>query len=418
MGAAIETQRLGKCYQLSHNQSPSYDTLRDWLAARFRRGFRPIRQIVREDYWALREIDLQVDRGEKLGLVGANGAGKSTLLKLLSRITAPSEGRLALNGRVASLLEVGTGFHPELTGRENIFLNGSILGMRKKEVVQRFDEIVAFSGVEQFLDTPVKRYSSGMYTRLAFAVAAHLESEILLVDEVLAVGDAWFQKKCMSKMEDMHSSGRTVVLVSHNMSAIRAFCDRAIWLDHGRIVGDGDVGDVVHAYGTSIRESGDACSVVRYDPQLTDGERTVVFHSLKVSDADGNSRVTFDSTEAITVSIEIELTRPVTGLLVGFELYAGDGSLVFQSFVGESGKADVSEAAGRDGVVISTQIPPGLLANGSYHLTIAAAIHGVRWLVRREKGVHFGVTFSCPSGEFFFAHRDGAVAPMLTWSVQ
>lgn len=202
-----------------------------------------------ETFWALRDVSLEVEPGAAVGLIGANGAGKSTLLKLLSRITPPTEGRIVLAGRVASLLEVGTGFHPELTGRENIFLNGTILGMRRREIAAKFDEIVAFSGIERFIDTPVKRYSSGMYVRLAFAVAAHLEPEILLVDEVLAVGDAEFQRKCLGKMRDVaESDGRTIVFVSHNLSAVQRLCQRSYWIDGGRIAGAGPTQEVIAAY--------------------------------------------------------------------------------------------------------------------------------------------------------------------------
>ena len=243
----ISVRGLGKHYRLSHKAAsatagPGHDTLAEGLRGLLRR------RSTREEFWAVRGVDFDVREGETLGIVGRNGAGKSTLLKLLSRITRPSEGGFELRGRVGSLLEVGTGFHPELTGRENIFLNGAILGMTRREVKAKFDEIVAFSGVERFLDTPVKRYSSGMYVRLAFGVAAHLEPEVLIVDEVLAVGDAEFQKKCLGKMKDVAGSGRTVLFVSHNMTAVRGLCERVIWLDGGRVREDGPAGGVVDRY--------------------------------------------------------------------------------------------------------------------------------------------------------------------------
>src|SRR5437763_1479946 len=209
-----------------------------------------------EEFWALRDINFSVRRGEVVGIIGRNGAGKSTLLKILSRITDPTEGRVKLKGRVASLLEVGTGFHPELTGRENIYLNGAILGMHRAEIRAKFDEIVAFAETEKFLDTPVKRYSSGMYVRLAFSVAAHLEPEILVIDEVLAVGDAEFQKKCLGKMESVARGGRTVLFVSHNMVAVRSLCSRSILLDQGNIIAEGEVGSTIDAYLTSVRTNG------------------------------------------------------------------------------------------------------------------------------------------------------------------
>ena len=208
-----------------------------------------------EEFWALKDVSFSIDSGDVVGIIGRNGAGKSTLLKLLSRITEPTSGSIRLRGRVASLLEVGTGFHPELTGRENIFLNGAILGMARAEIKRKFDEIVAFAEVEKFLDTPVKRYSSGMYVRLAFAVAAHLEPEILIVDEVLAVGDAQFQKKCLGKMQDVSKGGRTVLFVSHNMGAVTTLCRKAIWLNGGRIVRTGSAREVVDEYLTASSEA-------------------------------------------------------------------------------------------------------------------------------------------------------------------
>ena len=227
---AVAVRGLGKAYTIRHD-APRYDTMMDAIV---RVVTQPFRRLVKETFWALQDVSFDVKKGEVLGVIGRNGAGKSTLLKILSQITEPTKGGVNLYGRVASLLEVGTGFHPELTGRENIYLNGAILGMRKSEIDRQFDAIVDFAGTEQFLDTPVKRYSSGMYVRLAFAVAAHLEPEILLVDEVLSVGDAEFQKKCLGKMEDVANSGRTVVFVSHNMAAIRNLCHSAVVMERGR----------------------------------------------------------------------------------------------------------------------------------------------------------------------------------------
>ncbi|MGZ8144992.1 MAG: ABC transporter ATP-binding protein, partial [Methylosarcina sp.] len=243
MTTAIKVENLGKKYLISHENAAAYPTLRDSLsnsvrslARRFRHPFQANSGTTRlEEFWALQDINFEIKPGERIGIIGRNGAGKSTLLKILSRITAPTTGKAVIHGRVASLLEVGTGFHPELTGRENIFLNGAILGMRKAEIKSKFDEIVAFAEIEKFLDTPVKRYSSGMYVRLAFAVAAHLEPEILIVDEVLAVGDAQFQKKCLGKMEAVSKEGKTLLFVSHNMAAVTKLCGRGIYLSEGRL---------------------------------------------------------------------------------------------------------------------------------------------------------------------------------------
>ena len=246
----ITVEHLSKHYVLRHQQAERYTALRDVLASKARALFMGgAAKTTREEFHALEDVSFTVAQGDRLGIIGRNGAGKSTLLKILSRIVQPSKGRITIDGRVASLLEVGTGFHPELTGRENIFLNGAILGMSRTEIASKFDEIVAFAEVERFLDTPVKRYSSGMYVRLAFAVAAHLEPEILIVDEVLAVGDAEFQRKCMGKMKDIsEGEGRTVLFVSHNMGAIRTFCDRCLLLDKGRLLADDRTDAVLPLY--------------------------------------------------------------------------------------------------------------------------------------------------------------------------
>ena len=253
----IRVEGLGKKYVIDHQQEGRgrYQSLRDTLmngmraaGRRLRRPFARTERREREEFWALKDVSFEVKRGEVVGIIGRNGAGKSTLLKILSRITEPTKGRVTLHGRVASLLEVGTGFHPELTGRENVYLNGAILGMSRAEIKKKFDEIVAFAEVEKFLDTPVKRYSSGMYMRLAFAVAAHLEPEILVVDEVLAVGDAEFQRKCLRKMEDVARGGRTVLFVSHNFAAVQALCNRVCCLCQGLLVGAGPATEQIHSY--------------------------------------------------------------------------------------------------------------------------------------------------------------------------
>ena len=271
MSTVISVENLGKKYIIGHQQQEPYLTLRDTLAQKFKEtGRRLLHPFVSssgepliglattEEFWALKDVSFEVEEGERVGIIGRNGAGKTTLLKLLSRITEPTTGRFAIKGRVASLLEVGTGFHPELTGRENIFLNGAILGMSKADIAKKFDEIVDFAEVEKFLDTPVKRYSTGMYVRLAFAVAAHLEQEILIVDEVLSVGDAEFQRKCLGKMGEAAKLGRTVLFVSHALAAVQSLCTRGIVLDKGKIVFDGMTDAAIQRYmmshhdGTSV----------------------------------------------------------------------------------------------------------------------------------------------------------------------
>lgn len=263
MKPIISVEELGKSYTICHEGQTSYKSLREEI---FKLPSRLLQRDgqSREEFWALKDVSFDIMPGDRVGIIGRNGAGKSTLLKLLSRITEPTTGRITLRGRVASLLEVGTGFHPELTGRENVYLNGAILGMARAEVRRKFDEIVDFAGVEKFLDTPVKRYSSGMYVRLAFAVAAHLEPEILIVDEVLAVGDAEFQKKCLGKMEEVGKGGRTVLFVSHNLSAIQALCNSAFLIQHGKCIFNGPVGRAINLYKSSEKTETKYTNFINY----------------------------------------------------------------------------------------------------------------------------------------------------------
>src|SRR5918995_3835431 len=297
---AIEVERLSKRYRLGEDRPGR--SLREALTSSARRVTGRAEPRSREQLWALRDIDLDVAEGESIGVIGRNGAGKSTLLKILSRITEPTAGVARMRGRVAALLEVGTGFHPELTGRENVYLNGAILGMTRRDISRRFEDIVTFAGVERFIETPVKRYSSGMYLRLAFAVAAHLEPDILVVDEVLAVGDAEFQSKCLGKMGNVAETGRTVLFVSHNMLAVEDLCDRVIWLKDGRIADEGQPKDIVSNY---LQEtfSTDTERVWK-DPSTAPGTDEVRLHRACVRPADGSPR------DSITVHtpfvIEIE----------------------------------------------------------------------------------------------------------------
>ncbi|SRR5579871_821157 len=308
---AILAEGLGKSYKLGHIDT--YGALRDVITSALYSPFRAGARIARgegllaprvsdtERIWALKDVSFEIRQGEVIGVIGRNGAGKSTLLKLLSQITEPTEGFAAIHGRVGSLLEVGTGFHPELTGRENVYLNGAILGMRRNEIKSKFSDIVEFSGVEKFLDTPVKRYSSGMQVRLAFAVAAHLEPEILLVDEVLAVGDAAFQRKCLGKMESVATEGRTVFLVSHNMEAITNLCTRAIWIDDGRVRADGDPNDLVRDYLATTRSEIGKISLA--DRNDRTGPGPIRFTSLEVRNGLGEPIDAVHSGEAVEFAL-------------------------------------------------------------------------------------------------------------------
>jgi lipopolysaccharide transport system ATP-binding protein len=305
MSTILRVAGLGKQYRIGM-RTAAYTTAREAVLEMVRTSFLRLRRRPRPAetaLWALRDVDFAVSAGEVLGIIGRNGAGKSTLLKVLSRITEPTTGRVELYGRVGSLLEVGTGFHPELTGRENIWLNGAILGMKRAEISRKFDEIVAFAGIEPFLDTPVKRYSSGMYVRLAFAVAAHLEPEILIVDEVLAVGDAAFQRKCLGKMEDVARHGRTVLLVSHNMAAVRGLCGRALWLDEGQLRSEGDPATVVAAYLAAATEG--------FSPGPAGDDEALVVERVVLLNNHGERTLDFTPGDDLVVEIHYEARRPI-----------------------------------------------------------------------------------------------------------
>lgn len=311
MKPIISVQRLGKSYTIRHEGQTHYRSLREEI---FKLPARLLKKSAacREEFWALRDVNFDIMPGERVGIIGRNGAGKSTLFKLLSRITEPTTGRITLCGRVASLLEVGTGFHPELTGRENIFLNGAILGMSRAEVRRKFDEIVDFAGVEKFLDTPVKRYSSGMYVRLAFAVAAHLEPEILIVDEVLAVGDAEFQKKCLGKMEEIGNEGRTLLFVSHQMPMIESLCRRCLLLENGTLIADGATSGIVARY-RGIEGSASEFDFSRKHAQL---DKVVRLLKGALTDTEGRPRSEFDLEEPVCIHMEYEITEDLPGKVV------------------------------------------------------------------------------------------------------
>jgi lipopolysaccharide transport system ATP-binding protein len=291
---------------------------------------RPLRSKEAASIWALRDISIDIEEGEVVGLIGRNGAGKSTMLKIMSKITYPTKGSVKVRGRVASLLEVGTGFHDELTGRENIFLNGSILGMRKREVQERFDAIVDFSGVEQFLDTPIKRYSSGMRLRLGFAVAAHLEPDVLIVDEVLAVGDAGFQKKCITAMEGLRNSGRTVLFVSHNLAAVENLCSRGIWVDGGKIRMDGDAGEVIGSYMASFA-SGPVGGTELTQEESRQGSGKIRYTKIEYLYHDGSPCPVVRSGDALTIRFHYRAEETVRYPSFGFFLYTGMGTLITET---------------------------------------------------------------------------------------
>jgi homopolymeric O-antigen transport system ATP-binding protein len=377
--SAVEIQNISKKYILHHEATARYKTLREEVSKSFgmflRRVVSPFarrdegsRQ--NEEFWALRDITLQIAEGERIGLIGRNGAGKSTLLKILSQITQPTSGKVILRGRVGSLLEVGTGFHPELTGRENIYLNGAILGMTRAEITQRFDEIVAFAEIERFLDTPVKRYSSGMYVRLAFAVAAHLQPEILIVDEVLAVGDAQFQKKCLGKMEAAGKEGRTIIFVSHNMGAIVQLCDRAVLLDRGRVVAMGSPAEVIRSY---MSEAKQAPTLEARNFQGT-ARNALTFTRLAINGSE-TAFATVSPSEDVSIRISGVCQRDIPAFRITFSIFR-DGIRLFSLH-------DVPDPAmlPRGHFQADFQIPAFLLRPGDYSIALGGYRDGgTEWL--------------------------------------
>jgi lipopolysaccharide transport system ATP-binding protein len=415
----VKAENLGKKYKIGTavDRSP---TLRDAIVQAARWPVRLVRgelQPRSEVIWALRNVSFEVERGQVLGVIGRNGAGKSTLLKVLSRITEPSEGYAEITGRVGSLLEVGTGFNPELTGRENIFLNGAILGMKRQEISRKYDEIVEFSGVEQFIETPVKRYSSGMYLRLAFSVAAHLEPEILVVDEVLAVGDAEFQRKCLGKMSDVANEGRTVLFVSHNMSAILRLTNESIVLEGGEMVYRAPTQEAVEFYMSSGYAQS---SERRWRPDEVPKE-SAPFRpiALRVVDPRGKVGDVVRSIEPLTVEVEYELDEPIQGLRVGIYLLTIRGDLVFTSFDTDS-PAEYehygTRPAGR--YVSRCQIPADFFNEGQYVLGINASSYRVRRYFQDEHALTFSIDSMGAPGKQWPESRLGTIRPRLNWRIE
>jgi lipopolysaccharide transport system ATP-binding protein len=411
---AIRVDQLGKQYRIGAMPT-GYRTLRDALVSGLKRlGSGDVRR-EQETIWALRHVSFEVMQGQVLGIIGRNGAGKSTLLKLLSRVTEPTEGYAEIHGRVGSLLEVGTGFHPELTGRENIFLNGAILGMKRAEIEAKFDEIVDFAEVRKFIDTPVKRYSSGMYLRLAFAVAAHLEPEILVVDEVLAVGDAEFQQKCLGKMSDVAQEGRTVLFVSHNMSAILRLTQETIVLEKGQIVLRAPTPEAVDFYMTSnMARSGEYI----WEMPSIDGDSPFQPRALRIVDHQGRVADRVASTEGCTVEFEYELKKNITGLRVGLYLYSSRGESVFTSFDTDDpvryGKY-LERPAGR--YVSRCRIPANLLNGGTFVLGVNASTFQIQSYFTDEHVMSFTVDATGAPGSQWAEQRRGPVRPALAWEI-
>ena len=419
----IRVEHLGKKFLIQHQHKKSSDTLRDSLSD----GLSALRRSLSrkgsedrddvEEFWAVRDISLELNRGDVLGIVGRNGAGKSTFLKLLSRITPPTKGRIELHGRISTLLEVGTGFHPELTGRENIFLNGAILGMPKAEIQRNFDSIVAFSEVERFLDTPVKRYSSGMHMRLAFAVAAHLEPDILLVDEVLAVGDSAFQRKCIGKLRDVSTQeGRTVVFISHNMQSVQSLCTKAAHFERGRLIDIGDVGSVIPRY---LAQMSSNQSERTWTMAEAPGNHEVRLQSIRVFSEESMGGV-YSSSQDVLVEMQFHASSIPRSLQVGFDIVTDDGMTVLRSF-----QTDLSEADWPRAVIGENRwlcrIPRALLNAGMYYLAPRIAVHNLYWIVQLDGVVSFEISLDHGSSPLWndldASRRPGVMSPILPWKI-
>jgi lipopolysaccharide transport system ATP-binding protein len=413
---AIRVENISKQYRLGNLQS-RYKTIRESFTDILLAPFRKLKPTEVKTIWALKEVSFEVKPGEVLGIIGRNGAGKSTLLKIISRITRPTQGRIEMYGRVGSLLEVGTGFHPELTGRENVYLSGAVLGMKKVEIEQKFDEIVAFSELEQFIDTPVKRYSSGMYMRLAFAVAAHLEPEILLVDEVLAVGDIGFQRKCLDKMKDVGLGGRTVLFVSHNMSAVTRLCPRTILLDEGHIKCDGPSAQIVSVY----LRSGSGTSAERVWPsEQRPGNEIVKLSAVRVLSEDDQITEAIDIRRSVEIEMEYEVLKPGLVLVPNFHFFNEEGVYLFIS--GDTTVPWRTQKRAQGSYVSSVRIPGNFLAEGS--VIVGAAISTLRPEIVHffeRDAVAFQVVDSLDGNSArgdYAGPMPGVVRPLLNWTTQ
>lgn len=424
---AIKVENLAKRYRIGLKEE-LHDTISGSFAAWIKSplsNFRRVQKLSKFDenghsediIWALKDVSFEVSEGEIVGIIGRNGAGKSTLLKILARITEPTSGKAFVNGRVASLLEVGTGFHPELTGRENIFLNGTILGMTKQEIERKFDEIVDFSEIEKFIDTPVKRYSSGMRVRLAFAVAAHLEPEILLVDEVLAVGDTGFQKKCLGKIGEVAGEGRTVLFVTHNMSTLSSLCKRTLLLNNGQKKSDGPTSSIVKEYLSlnSTKSTGNHGEVYFHNKDSAD--RPFVLHALRTLDEKGNKRKDFMNSESVIVEFEFSVLEEIPHLMVGFDLKTEVETVLFRSYHNDLKEILNYHPKTNGRYRVRATIPEGLLNGGLYYVDPCINVFKKYHIVRDIRGLEINISFDVPNPDYTYPNdrRPGLLSPFLNW---
>lgn len=417
---AIKTENLGKYYKLGQFNSGSLaKDIQSWMAVK--RGKEDPNSIIgksstydQDGFWALRGINLEIHKGDRVGIIGRNGAGKSTLLKVLSQVTSPTEGRIGINGRIASLLEVGTGFHPEMTGRENVYMNGAILGMKRSEINAKMKDIIEFSEIEKHIDTPVKRYSSGMYVRLAFAVAANLESDILIADEVLAVGDATFQKKALGKMGELSSGqGRTVLFVSHQMNAVRTLCDKGIMLEHGQQVFEGGVKECIEYYQKDLFGKQREYELSRFDNEFFN------LLDFDIVDKSGLSvEGSLSNDEEYYVKIVYEMKKLHSGFCLGYSIYDKEGNVIYWSYPNDDIKRYEGPIIGENTVL--GRIPSHFLNEDDYYVYIQGGIHYQEWLINPEieaPRIQISIRGGLSESPFWTIRRPGVCAPIIDWKV-
>lgn len=422
---AIEVSNLSKRYRIGFEKQARdtfAEVISEWLTQPFR-NFRRLRNLTqfeqdnqeeRDIIWALKDVSFEIQPGEVIGVIGKNGAGKSTLLKILSRITYPTQGIVKLNGRVSSLLEVGTGFHPELTGRENVYLNGTILGMTRHEIERKFDEIVEFSGIRKFIDTPVKFYSSGMGVRLAFSVAAHLEPEILLIDEVLSVGDAAFQKKSLGKMEEVSEQGRTVLFVSHNMGAVRSLCSRGLLIESGSLIMDDDVDRVINTYLSSKDVS--TAGIIEWDLTKAPRDKEVAILGMKTLSSEGEIKSTFQIDEGFEIHIKFIIIESVKNLRINLRFKTTMGETVFATYEDSQIQQGFNRQPGTYTAICN--IPSNVLNNITYRIFVGIDSPGYKVLLPGRDYLEVDIIDTSDGYRYSSGAFDGPIRPAINWNVE
>lgn len=416
----IKAENIGKYYRLGQiNTGMFYTDAKSWMSRKLGKEDKTLKigQEVNDKtgFWALDDINFEIHQGDRVGIIGKNGAGKSTLLKILSQVTAPTKGRIGIRGNVASLLEVGTGFHPDMTGRENIYLNGAILGMKRSEINDKLEDIIAFSEIDEHIDTPVKRYSSGMYVRLAFAIAAHLDSDILIADEVLAVGDAEFQKRALGKMNDLSSKqGRTVLFVSHRMNAVKTLCDSGIVLEKGKIVHRGDIDTCIQQYQSRMFDQESLKDLSHYNNEFFD------LLGFTLVDQEGKEVTgSIENSDTVYTRIELDMKKIHNAFTIGYAIYNADGMLMYWSYLTDDYDENNNVKPGKN--VLTGEIPAHFLNEGEYYIYFSASLHYIQWIVNPEiesPCLKLRIQGGLSESPFWTIKRPGLCAPVIKWKVK